>query len=151
MLDPARRWRRVRYANSAPMTAIALPVALAVRLAGGAWRVVDGVLEVGGGRVGRGLARTRIDAITFGHVVLGVDLQALERWRDHEHVHVDQYERFGVAFPLLYLLSSVHAWWRGRDPYRANVFEREARIGARAASRHRRAHVSGSGALHSRP
>jgi hypothetical protein len=94
-------------------------------------RVVDGALEVGGGRMADALARAprlaRFAAITFGHVILGVDTQALDACRAHEHVHVRQYERWGALFFPLYLGSSLWAWLSGRDPYLDNHFEREAR------------------------
>jgi hypothetical protein len=48
------------------------------------------------------------------------------RCRNHERVHVRQYERWGPLFPPLYLLSSAAALVRGMDPYRDNRFEQEA-------------------------
>jgi hypothetical protein len=46
--------------------------------------------------------------------------------RQHERVHVRQYERFGVFFFPLYLGSSGLQLMRGRNPYLDNAFEREA-------------------------
>ena len=65
-------------------------------------------------------------AMTLGHVVLGVDAISLEATRAHERVHVRQAERWGPAFIPAYLLASLIAWRRGLDPYRDNLFEREA-------------------------
>jgi hypothetical protein len=65
-------------------------------------------------------------ALTLGHVVIGQDVPSLERCRDHELVHVAQYERWGILFIPAYFLSSAYEWVRGRDPYRENMFEREA-------------------------
>jgi hypothetical protein len=43
-------------------------------------------------------ARARFAAITFGHVIIGLDHPLLSRVRTHELVHVQQYERAGVRF-----------------------------------------------------
>ena len=65
-------------------------------------------------------------AMTFGHVILGQTAAALDLARNHELVHVRQYERFGPLFVPLYLWHSFRAWLRGGDPYRDNPFEQEA-------------------------
>ena len=65
-------------------------------------------------------------AITFGHVIIGLDHATLTHLRLHEHVHVRQYERWGVLFFPLYLASSLIQIVRRRDPYLNNCFEREA-------------------------
>ena len=67
-----------------------------------------------------------IVAMTLGHTILGISDQALRQVRDHEHVHVRQYERWGVFFLPAYLGSSLYLWIRGRDSYRENPFEIEA-------------------------
>ena len=104
-----------------------MPLALAT---GGRVRVVRGVVEASGGLLAPLLSRGNpwfpIQAITFGHVVLGVSAEVLERCRAHERVHVRQYERWGPLFPLLYLASSAAALGRGRGLYAGNAFEREA-------------------------
>lgn len=64
--------------------------------------------------------------MTLGHVVLGQDEGCLNRSRDHERVHVGQYERWGLLMIPLYLLSSAVARLRGAHPYWDNRFEREA-------------------------
>jgi hypothetical protein len=93
-------------------------------------RVVDGVLESGGGILNPLLSRAvpffPIGAITFGHIVLGASERQLESSRVHERIHVRQYERWGILFPLLYLASSAGALLRGRRLYADNAFEREA-------------------------
>ncbi len=94
-------------------------------LMGGRVQVRRGVLEFSGGGVRWGLARFAT-AITFGHTILGLDETALDLCRDHEHVHVRQYERWGPFFLPAYLLCSSWLWLRGRDAYRENPFEREA-------------------------
>lgn len=71
--------------------------------------------------------RLPFSAITLGHVVLGLDADVLARVRAHEQVHVRQYERWGALFLLAYPAASLYQWLRGRDAYRDNPFEREAR------------------------
>lgn len=93
----------------------------------------DGVLEIASPnpdsrkRRGRWLRRIPFVAITLGHVVLGRDHRTLAYWRTHEHTHVAQMERWGLAFPLAYITSSLIAWAKGQHPYWDNVFERQAR------------------------
>lgn len=65
-------------------------------------------------------------AMTLGHVVIGQDATALDESRQHELVHVRQYERWGPLFLPLYGAFSCWQWLRGGDPYRDNPFEREA-------------------------
>lgn len=64
--------------------------------------------------------------MTLGHVVIGQDESCLDRNRDHERVHVGQYERWGSLMIPLYLLSSAAARLRGAHSYWDNRFEREA-------------------------
>ena len=65
-------------------------------------------------------------AMTLGHVIMGCDQECLDHSRDHEHVHVRQYEAAGPLFIPAYLGASVWCWWRGFDTYYDNPFEREA-------------------------
>jgi hypothetical protein len=65
-------------------------------------------------------------AITLGHTILGQTAAGLDLAREHEMVHVRQYERWGPAIGVAYLLCSLVLWLRGRDPYRDNPFERQA-------------------------
>ncbi len=65
-------------------------------------------------------------AITFGHTILGQTQAALDLTREHEQVHVRQYERWGPFFIPAYLMASLIAWLNGKDIYRGNVFEEEA-------------------------
>jgi hypothetical protein len=122
--------RLLRYGWAAPASLVGLGAAAIVLLAGGRACVVDGVLEVSGGGAFRALVRApwpwRFDAITLGHVVLGVDAATLADCRCHERVHVRQYERWGAMFFVAYAASSVVQQLRGGDPYRDNRFEREA-------------------------
>ena len=92
--------------------------------------LATGGVEASGGLLAPLLSRGNpwfpIQAITFGHVVLGVSAEILDRCRAHERVHVRQYEKWGPLFPLLYLASSAAALGRGRGLYAGNAFEREA-------------------------
>lgn len=100
-----------------------------VIFSGGTVAIVEGVIEAEGGILRFLLSRRKyfkIDALTIGHVIIGCNRESLMRCRSHEHIHVKQYERWGLFFPLLYLLSSATALVRGMDPYWDNRFEREA-------------------------
>lgn len=107
-----------------------LPIPLAL-IQGGKIKVVRGVVEVHGGIITRCLQRGLPwvgpgAAITLGHVVWGCDQACLDECREHERVHVRQYERWGPLFIPMYLAASAIAAWKGLDPYRDNPFEREA-------------------------
>ena len=119
-----------RYAWALPATLVGLVLSLLAFAVGANGRMVGGALEVGGGRVAGGISMLprccRFGAITFGHLIIGVDDGTLARCRLHEHVHVRQYERWGALFFPLYAFSSVFQIVRGRDPYLNNAFEREA-------------------------
>jgi hypothetical protein len=92
------------------------------------WR--DGCCEFYGGFAGWLLARLPpgrgTHAMTLGHTIMGASAVALDDTRPHEHVHVEQYERWGPFFLVAYAAHSVLLWLRGRDPYMDNAFEREA-------------------------
>jgi hypothetical protein len=99
-----------------------------------------GTLEAHGGALATvlgwlGAGRLRIEAIALGHVILARDAASLDRYRDHERVHVRQWVRWGPLFVVAYPLASLWAWLRGRDPYRDNRFEREAWRSSRSADR----------------
>ncbi len=123
--------RLLGYLWALPNTLIGLVFCAIARLSGGEVAVVDGVVEAHGGWTRRALRpnpfmRHGIAAITFGHVVVGADAFQLQRTRVHERVHVRQYATFGPFFLPLYFLSSAWCVCRRVDPYRENVFEREA-------------------------
>ena len=59
-------------------------------------------------------------------MVFGIDQSALDRTREHERVHVRQYERWGPLFLPAYGLASLLAARRGQHAYYGNRFEREA-------------------------
>lgn len=120
----------LRYCWVFPVSCIGMVLIPLVIASGGKVRIAAGVLEAEGGILPWLLSRMRrhsaIDAMTIGHVIIGQSRESLLRCREHERVHVRQYERWGLLFPLLYLLSSAAALARGRDPYRDNRFEQDA-------------------------
>lgn len=121
--------RVARYLWAFPTSLLGLacaPIALATR-GGAAW--VAGALEIHGGgvrwmleRIGPGGAA----ALTLGHVILGRTRADLAAYRDHEHVHVRQCERWGPLFIPAYLAAGAWAWLQDGDAYADNPFEREA-------------------------
>ena len=121
----------LRYAWASPNSLLGLAFALLAVCSGGTMRAHRGVLEAHGGFVAWWLLHAiplhgGALALTLGHVVLGVDTHALHMTREHERVHVRQYERWGPAFLPAYALASLLAYLRGQPPYRGNRFEREA-------------------------
>lgn len=127
------RWYRpLLYLWASPASLLGLLPLPLVLLQGGKVQCVRGVAEIHGGIVTKLLTRGMpwmrfgASAMTLGHVVWGQDARCLERSRDHEHVHVRQYERWGPLFIPAYLVASLIAWRRGLDPYMDNPFEVEA-------------------------
>lgn len=116
----------LRYCWVLPVSCIGLVLLPFVILSGGAVVIAAGVIEAEGAIASFLLSRLHIDAIVVGHVVFGRNRDSLIRCRNHERVHVRQYECWGPFFPALYLLASAAALVRGRDPYRDNRFEQEA-------------------------
>jgi len=132
--------RILLYLWPLPVTLLGMLVALIARSSGGKLQRVNGVLESAGGWPARVLRHGfpfsgAVAAITLGHVVLGVSLDALKATRAHERAHVRQFERWGVLLLVLYPLAGLFAWLRGGNPYRDNVFEREAREAEQAVCR----------------
>lgn len=122
--------RIAAYAWASPNSALGLTLGLLMSLLGARSRSMRGVLEFSGGALGAAIAKPAVRipfrAITFGHVILGADAATLEAARDHEHVHVRQYEAWGPAFIPAYLASSLWQIACGRRCYRDNWFERQA-------------------------
>ncbi len=119
-----------RYAWALPATFAGLLLSLIALAFGAKGRIVEGAFEIAGGRIDKCLSMLprycRFGAITIGHVIIGIDHETLAHHRLHEHVHVRQYERWGVLFFPLYLFSSLLQIVQGCDPYLDNSFEREA-------------------------
>lgn len=111
-----------------PATLLGLTIGLLALPTGTRWRRIGPTLEIYGGLVALFLRWTpvRAVALTLGHVVLGQNADVLDEVREHEWVHVRQYERWGPLFLPAYLGCSLWLWLRGRDCYRENPFEIEA-------------------------
>lgn len=120
----------LRYIWAFPNTAIGLLLIVPSLVSDGRVRRVQGVLEITGRAVAWVLQHIPfsgpITAMTLGHVVLGADEETLARWRSHELIHVQQYERWGPFFIPAYLFSSFTARLNGKDSYLNNRFEAEA-------------------------
>lgn len=115
---------------ASPWSLLGLAVGCVTLMSGGAMRRSGHVLEFYGGLARWMLERTPngqfVMAMTLGHTILAKNADALEISREHEMVHVRQYERWGALFIPAYLLSSFVLWAVGKDAYRDNPFEREA-------------------------
>ena len=119
------------YLWASPATLLGLLALPGIWLVGGSTRWVNGVWEMEGRGVGWLLHGAvpwagPVAAMTLGHVVWARTPADLEATRLHERVHVRQYERWGPLFIPLYVLASGVAYLQGGDPYRDNLFEREA-------------------------
>ena len=125
----ARLARPAGYVWAAPNTLLGLAFLVPAVLTGGGVRVERGAVEVYGGFARfflRHCLFVRASALCLGHVIVGQDRDCLDHSRDHEHVHVRQYARWGPFLLPAYLLSSVLAWRRGGHFYFDNRFEKEA-------------------------
>lgn len=113
-----------------PGTHLGLIIGLLAISTGGRVQRVGRVLEFHGGWLAWLLAKAPMaggaSAMTLGHTVLARTPADLVRTRDHERIHVAQYERWGPLFVPAYLGSSAWLWLRGRHPYWDNPFEKEA-------------------------
>jgi hypothetical protein len=121
----------VRYIWASPNSAVGLLFLPSVILIDGELQIVDGVLELHSSFISWVLRHCVFvpggaAAITFGHVVLGRDRQSLALTREHERVHVRQYERWGPAFIPAYLVAALWGLVTGSGAYHGNLFEREA-------------------------
>lgn len=118
------------YLWAAPNTALGLIAGLIAFMLGARISAESHAVAFSGGRLGRWLdglpPELRFSAMTLGHVILAVNAMALSASRDHELVHVGQYERWGPFFLPAYGLSSLWQILRGRRAYWDNHFERQA-------------------------
>jgi len=117
------------YVWVAPVTLVGLLLAIGAIAFGARGKLKNGIFEVAGNSRTAWLNKIsqHYEAITFGHVILGRKHGVLKAYRNHEYVHVRQYERWGVLLPVLYLLASVWALLKGKHFYWDNSFEIEAR------------------------
>ena len=125
MGESLRIARRIAaYAWAGPNTLLGVLMGLVVLAFGGRIRLVRGALEFSGAPSPPTLLS--FGAITFGHVILGVSEDGLEGAREHEHVHVAQYEAWGPFFLPAYAVSSIWQLLRRRHVYWDNFFEKQA-------------------------
>ena len=119
-----------KYLWAAPCTAVGVVLGTPLLCAGASIRLQAGVVEIAFNGKGRGIAglldRLPFSAVTFGHVVLAVTHKEHARLREHERVHVRQYEVWGPLLFLLYPASSLFQVLRGRHAYYDNCFEIQA-------------------------
>jgi hypothetical protein len=130
-----------RYIWASPNSLIGLLFLPIVVLNKGGIQIVEGVLELHGSFISCVLRHCvplpgGALAITFGHVVLGRDQESLSSTREHERVHVRQYELWGPAFIPAYLIASMWGLVTRTGVYYGNVFEREALRSERATRHH---------------
>ena len=122
-----------KYIWASPASAVGVCAACVVSLVGAEIKRVSGVLEVSlaprSAVLKTAVAFLPFAAITFGHVVIARNAQQQAALRQHERVHVAQYELWGPIFLVAYPLESLFQLLRGRKPYLDNRFE----IAARAA------------------
>jgi hypothetical protein len=112
-----------------PNSLVGLLIGIPGLLTGGKVQLHRGCLEFSGGVIGWMLGRLPpggVLAMTLGHTIVGQSESGLAVARDHEQVHVRQYERWGPLFIPAYLSCSVLLWIQNRDYYRENPFEIEA-------------------------
>ncbi len=120
-----------RYLWAAPCTVVGAVIGACLCGLGASARRVDGVIEVAFADqrhpCARALLALPFAGITVGHVVLAPTHACQAALRQHERVHVAQYECWGLLFFLLYPASSLLQLLRGRRPYLDNHFEVQAR------------------------
>lgn len=124
-----RLLRVITYLWTAPNTLLGIVLGALICCTGGHVRLINGAIECYGGVIGRfidDLPNFKFSAITFGHIILGTNSLILCEVRTHEHVHIRQYECWGILFLPAYWLSSIWQVMCGRDLYRDNYFEKQA-------------------------
>ena len=113
-----------------PWTLLGLAIGTFCRIGGGRVSLHRGTVVCYGPWLDGLLRRVPIPggaaAITLGHVILARTETEMLRSHDHELVHVRQYQRWGPFFVPAYFMASLWLWWKGRDFYRENPFEKEA-------------------------
>lgn len=115
-----------------PYTLLGLGLGLAGIATGGKAQVRRGIVEFYGGAVRWILENIPVgsggaSAMTLGHVILGQTTDDLDWARDHEHVHVRQFERWGLLMGPAYFGCMLWLWLTGTGrPYRDNPFEVQA-------------------------
>ena len=120
-----------KYIWTSPASAIGVCAACFAGLVGAKVKRVSGVLEVSlaprNAALCKAVGYLPFAAITLGHIVIARNAQQQAALRQHERVHVAQYELWGPLFLLAYPLESLFQLLRGRRPYLDNRFEMAAR------------------------
>ena len=120
----------LRIIWAAPWSLFGLGIGGLGLISGGRIRRKGRVLEIWGGCLPKVLKVfpffSGSPVATYGHVVLGRSDCYLDACREHQMIHVRQYERWGVLFVPAYLFCSLALWFLGKRPYYDNPFEREA-------------------------
>ena len=115
---------------ASPYTLFGLLVGMIGLCTGGRARVRGNVIEFYGGAAKSFLQRLPggqfTIAITFGHTILGQTDASLDIAREHELIHVRQYEIWGPFFGPAYMLCCLAMWLRGKNAWHDNPFERQA-------------------------
>lgn len=123
-------WRLLAIAWASPYSLLGLTIGLLGMCRGGRVQRRGHVLEFHGGGAQwfvRHLPHGEFTlAITLGHTILGQTAAALDISRDHELIHVRQFECWGPFMGPAYLGCALVLWLVGRRPYLDNPFEREA-------------------------
>lgn len=121
----------LKYIWASPVSAIGVCAACIASVVGADGKRVSGVIEVSlaprSAALCKAVACLPFAAITLGHVVIASSAEEQAAHREHERVHVAQYELWGPLFLLAYPLESLYQWLSGRQPYRDNRFEVAAR------------------------
>ncbi len=120
----------IRFVWASPYSLIGLFLGCIGLFSGGHVRIRGCVIEFYGG-FNAWLIRHLpggefVFAITLGHTILGQSDASLDISREHELVHVRQYERWGPFMGPAYLFMSFILWIIGKRPYHDNPFEKEA-------------------------
>lgn len=116
-----------------PLTLAGAIPALAIVLAGGSCRRLNDAPPAWliQGRFGDWLLQRHpvgaVNAMAIGHLVIAQSGAASARILRHELEHVRQAARWGIVFPLAYLIASGWAMARGGRAYWDNGFEVAAR------------------------
>ena len=121
----------LKIAWASPYTLLGIAVGGFGLATGGRVQLRQGAVEFYGGFVRWVLDRAPLEggamALTLGHTILGQTEAALDIARDHEHVHIRQFERWGPLMGPAYLGCSLWLLFaRHPRPYRDNPFEVEA-------------------------
>ncbi len=115
---------------ASPYTLLGLALGTLGLCTGGAARIRGRVIEFHGGAVKWLLQNCFFHdgamAFTLGHTILGQTDAALDISREHELVHVRQFERWGLLMGPAYVGCSLVLWLTGQRPYYDNPFEQEA-------------------------